>query len=132
MRRPVHVLVPVIGKLAGGAHKLAEASIRPCVEIVARVDRELAGLAKRWTAPDGSELCQCRRRTRDAVIFTDVACGIRAAHVQCGMRLHAQTPVLGGDFRSMRAYPVWILWRSLVRLTLGSDSGFRLASRFFR
>ena len=54
----VHDLRPTIAKLAGGMDELAEALMRPGVEIVAGIDRELARLAELGPPPTHAYLAR--------------------------------------------------------------------------
>lgn len=127
-QQPAHVLRPTINKLAGGAHELAEALVRPGIEIIAGVDRKLAGFAEGWAGTDAGILCEGGLRARDAMVFTNVAGRFCPPHVQWRPRFHIRTPVMVRNRRSMmRAYPVPVIWKRLSWLTRGSSSAFRFA-----
>ena len=64
-----HDLHPAVGKLACGAHKLAEALVGPIIEIFTRVDREFAGFAEGRAAGETAELRESCGRAWDPIAF---------------------------------------------------------------
>jgi len=82
MRRRKHVLGrSIIKMLAGGMNELAEALLRPCIEIVAGVDGKFACLAESRAAADACILREGRRHARNAISCSDVVRRIGAAHL---------------------------------------------------
>src|SRR5262249_50546736 len=126
-RLRAHLLGPMVTKLAGGAHELPEPLVCPGIEVIPRIDRELAGFAERWTVTGAGVLRKSRGYARDAVGLADVAGGFCPPDVQSRLRFHVRTPVIVCYRRSMmRAYPVPVIWKGLGRLTPGSGSVFPL------
>ena len=110
MGRPVHVLGPAIDKLTGGLDELAEALLRPGIEIVARIDRKFACLAEGWAVPHARILREGRRGAWNGIVLSDVASGIGAPHVK-GKRVVIRRLMLNFDHCRTSAYLDGRFWK---------------------
>jgi hypothetical protein len=95
------VLGLVIDKLAGGAHELPEALIRPCIEIDLGVDRKLPGFAERWTTSETGILGERRSHAGNAVGRAYIAGRIGSPH-HCGLGFHVPILAVVVDYQSVR------------------------------